>query len=146
MNSIQFIAESNRIEGITRPPTAEEILEFERFMQLEAVTVEELQRFVREYQPGAILRDQIGLDVRVARYLPPRGGPLIAEHLEQILTKRATPYEQHLAYEALHPFTDGNGRSGRMLWAWRMGDEALRLGFLHRFYYQTLDASARLST
>ena len=47
-------------------------------------------------------------------------------------------------YETLHPFMDGNGRSGRILWAWQMIEHniapGLSLGFLHAYYYQTLAA------
>ena len=39
-----------------------------------------------------------------------------------------------------HPFTDGNGRSGRALWLWQMNNHA-PFGFLHTFYYQTLENS-----
>ena len=51
-------------------------------------------------------------------------------------------WQTHNDYENLHPFTDGNGRSGRMLWAWQMrnDDDAMARGFLHTFYYQTLSA------
>jgi len=52
------------------------------------------------------------------------------------------PYLIHHAYETLHPFMDGNGRSGRILWACQMlahdYSPGLALGFLHCFYYQAL--------
>jgi len=38
---------------------------------------------------------------------------------------------------------DGNGRTGRAIWAWqmqRLGRDPFALPFLHRFYYQTLEA------
>jgi hypothetical protein len=133
---VAFIAESNKIEGILREPTQKEIDEFIRFMGVESVTIDELARFVSVYQPNARLRDRIGLDVRVGNYLPPKGGAGIVTMLQQLLFEDLNAYEMHIEYEKLHPFTDGNGRSGRALWAWKQRD--LKLGFLHKFYYQTL--------
>jgi hypothetical protein len=57
----------------------------------------------------------------------------------------ADPYILHVEYEQLHPFTDGNGRSGRAMWLYAMKkcgrlEQGLNLGFLHAFYYQTLSA------
>ena len=139
-----FIRESNRIEGIFRDPTKAEIDEFKRFMQLEKITVGELEQFVNVYQPDAMLRIAPGMDVSVGRYIPPRGGLHIPEKLEDLLFsvhhRTISAYQIHLEYESLHPFTDGNGRSGRMLWAWQLGDTAVSLWFLHLFYYQTLAA------
>ncbi len=82
--------------------------------------------------------------------IPQRGGPEIRTQLENLLTRAlqsasglisiadANAFNVHIAYEHLHPFTDGNGRSGRMLWAWQL--QRFPLGFLHTFYYQTLSA------
>lgn len=138
---VEFVSESNRIEGITRSPSNAEICEFHRFMKLKRITIAELQKFVSVYQPGAVLRDRAGFDVRVGNYVPPRGGPEIKTRLEGLLDccESSDPHFIHVQYETLHPFTDGNGRSGRMLWAWMMRE--FPLGFLHHFYYQTLAAS-----
>lgn len=135
-----FIRESNRIEGIFREPTIEEVNEFRRFIQLEKVTIEDMKIFVGVYQPNATLRDKIGYDVRVGNYIAPRGGVDIYHSLQRILEEvsNTNAFNTHIQYEKLHPFTDGNGRSGRMLWAWKM--KRLDLGFLHMFYYQTLQS------
>lgn len=141
MTASQFVAESNFIEGILRKPTTAEVAEFERFMGLDYITVEEMERFVSVYQPGAKLRDKPGLNVCVGCYIPPKGGKEVRQLLQGILSslEEHTPFQNHLSYERLHPFTDGNGRSGRILWAWNLGlSDALSLGFLHRFYYQAL--------
>ena len=136
-----FVWESNRIEGINRKPTQEEIVAHEVFLANKEVTVKDMEAFVSIVQPGAILRNKIGLNVRIGNYYPPSGGPEIEKQLEVLLRKANTypmnSYRTHLAYEKLHPFTDGNGRSGRVLWLWQVGGEA-PIGFLHSFYYQVL--------
>lgn len=138
-----FIRESNRIEGILRDPTDAEIAEYHRFMALPIVTVEDLQQFVKVYQPGAYLREREWQNVRVGDHVAPQGGPEIRPRLALILggMDKLSPYNVHRKYEVLHPFIDGNGRSGRMLWMWQMREAPL--GFLHTFYYQALQDCAR---
>jgi hypothetical protein len=112
MNTCEKVAESNHIEGIDRPPTDAEIVEHERFVGLEKVSISDLQRFVRVYQPNAKLRSQPGLNVRVGSHVPPKGGEHIVAQLQ-------------------------------VLWYWMMRNTSrVDLGFLHAFYYQTLNHCA----
>jgi hypothetical protein len=145
---VDFIRESNQIEGILRDPTDDEIAAHERLLkllQLHPTTVGDFQSVIA---PGKPLREHPGMNVRVGNHIAPEGGPLIIRQLHAILKKANaasdSPWSVHVAFELLHPYMDGNGRTGRAIWAWQMarsGLDPFTLPFLHRFYYQTLNAS-----
>lgn len=147
MSLRRFVSESNLIEGIQREPYAVEIDEISRLLDVQALTVPHLIGFVNVYQPGAKIRTHAGLNVRVGDHIAPPGGPEILTALESILARVNAhrgevrgpdgAYSIHHDYEKLHPFTDGNGRSGRAVWLWQMRGHA-PLGFLHHWYYQSL--------
>ena len=102
---------------------------------------------------GGKLRKEYGLDVRVGDHLPPRGGPFVEYELIEMCKKikdvRAEKHvlQFHIQFENLHPFTDGNGRTGRAIWWAQMcllNKEHrldLPLSFLQKFYYETLSNS-----
>lgn len=140
MNLYDFVVESNRIEGILREPTPAEIAAHKEFLSLSEITIPDLMNFVSICQPGEVLRDIPGLDVRVGSYYPPVGGPFIKRELTLLLEDIDIhdAFDIHNRYETLHPFTDCNGRSGRVVWLYQM-DGDVSLGFLHRWYYQSLD-------
>lgn len=141
-----FVTESNRIEGILREPTTAEIEAHKWFINLIRPAVGDLESLVSVVAPGTRLRDLPGINVRVGDHIAPAGGPEIRVALETILNKAFTPddpWQVHIEYETLHPFTDGNGRSGRALWLWQM--QTAPIGFLHQFYYQTLARVGRVN-
>ncbi len=140
-----FLLESNKIERLYHEITKEEILAFSNFMKLEKIHRDDLKEYVWRIEPGAILRNRIGKDITIGGNSAPRGGHNIEISLETLLEaineKRVDAFTAHREYELLHPFTDGNGRSGRMIWWWMMGGSPL--GFLHAWYYQSLDFARR---
>ena len=143
-----FVLESNRIEDIHRslddPQFLLEVKAHEKFLQEDDITVKSLEDFVSVIQPDAELRRKVGQDVYVGNHVPPPGGYEIPHALGELLYQMfwVGAYKTHVEYEVLHPFTDGNGRSGRVLWLKQMGGKA-PLGFLHEFYYQTLESEQR---
>ena len=148
MGLIEFILESNRIEDIHRsadhPQTVLEVEAYKKFLNAENITVQTLEDFVSVIQPDAELRRAVGRNVYVGNHVPIPGGHKVEIKLTELLHEMhwIGPYEMHIQYEQLHPFTDGNGRSGRVLWLKQMGGKS-PLGFLHEFYYQTLEKEQR---
>jgi hypothetical protein len=144
---VEFIVESNQIEGITDPPTDAQIEAHKRILALPQIRVRDLEAFVADVA-GTMLRRQPNRRMRVGGNPTPPGGPAIERELRWLLDRANagvdSPHTTHVQYELLHPFFDGNGRSGRALWAWQMQQLALDpfiRPFLHSFYYQTMDAA-----
>lgn len=154
---LNFVRESNKIEGILRDPLDKELIEFGRFINLTKVEVRDLVQFVNVYQFDARLRDTTSVPgVRVGNHIAPPSGVEILETLQTLLNDvnegvantGVTPFDAHCRYETLHPFTDGNGRSGRMLWAWhkRISGQVHHVidrAFLHQWYYESLQGVRR---
>lgn len=156
---IQFLIESDAIEGVKRIIQTPELQCAEAILELDEVTIAWLRTYVQMVEPDAMLRDRPYRNVTVGDYRPPSGGPGVEDaltlHLDQINNwhkcrlsasmRDSWAHGRHIDFEKLHPFTDGNGRAGRLLWLRAMGglpwldkqplDQNV---FLQWFYYQTL--------
>lgn len=144
-----FVRESNRIEGIFKDGAEfqSDVDAHETLLSIPApLRVRDVEEFVHAVAPGHMLRTRKGMDVRVGNYVAPPGGRDIKSSLSALIEHVDLPYidmspwQIHCDYETLHPFTDGNGRSGRVLWLRAMGGiRRAPLNFLHTFYYQSLE-------
>lgn len=143
---MEFAKESNRIEGVTNADDNERMFKkLEAFLKLEKLTVENVCGF----NEWGELRDREGMNVWIGGKMAQSGGNYIRRSLETLLsnisnhgnTSNVDAYNCHLCFERSHPFMDGNGRTGRAIWLWQMvrqHDYDLSLGFLHKWYYQSL--------
>jgi hypothetical protein len=146
----EFIVESNAIEGILRKPTKLELSASEFFLGQPTLFATKLGDLQNVFAPNKPIREFVGMDVYVGDYTPPLGGSNIVPKLNTILRRaqdpKESPWKVHVVFELLHPYLDGNGRTGCMLWAWQMNFQCRRpfsMSFLQRFYYQTLEAKGK---
>jgi hypothetical protein len=88
---VDFIRESNRIEGILRDPTEVEIAAHERLLklvQLHPTTVGDFQAVIAPRKP---LRERPGMNVRVGNHIAPREAPISSADFSASSAKRMTP-------------------------------------------------------
>lgn len=153
-----FLLESNMIEGYDFVDEREEQAGDE-FLKLTMLSVQDVSNFVHittlSHGSSGLIRTVHGMDVQIGDHFPKRGGPEVYAELRTMLETlsfvakngggKKMAWQFHCQYEDLHPYTDGNGRSGRMIWLWMMGGQAYlnnsKIGFLQMFYYQTLQNS-----
>ena len=149
LDLVAFQHESNKIEGIVGV-SGKQIEALQQLLAAKQMHERVLTAYVKIIQPDARLRSTSDIPgVRVGNYIAPSSGPALMEQLDRLLSSinrhAISTHEAHCMYEMLHPFTDGNGRSGRALWLW-MRHGIAQLGFLHQFYYDTLVSFEKINS
>lgn len=141
-----FVVSSNAIEGIFRdsPSLRREVDAVEAFLQSYTLGSHELLALVGVLQPEARIRTE-GEGIVVGSHVAPPGGKhmllQVVEILLAVQDNDANPIMTYMAWQHLHPLTDGNGRTGRVLYAWqviRWYGVLPRRNFLEEFHYETL--------
>lgn len=145
-----FIRESLAIEGVefltlSDDKKANIVRAHERFLYEDPLTIQSLVDFVRYVEPTAELRTKPGQNVVVYAHEAMKGGEQVKRALITLLEQanadkrppRVRSFDYYWKYLYLHPFTDCNGRSARVLWA-KLAEGISQDGFLGEFHYQAL--------
>lgn len=147
MNLKPFVEESWDIEGLS-PDKGDVLLLCSihlTFLIKESFDITDVETLASLFTGGrGVLRKDPDMDVYVGNHYPPLGGPHIVKVLSNLCedARMISPYELHQRFEHLHPFMDGNGRVGRLLWLWAMFnryDGYKPTTFLRPWYYQSLE-------
>jgi Fic family protein len=138
-----LIRESNAIEGINDPKEVDQSLiawdwlcdwnmplthgAICKVQKLITLNQDELQPHMRGHY-----RDMAKINVRVGNHYPPEYG-FVPNLMDNWLLDYAElgPWEAHKRFEHIHPFVDGNGRTGRMLMWWQEIESGLKPTMIH---------------
>lgn len=125
----KYITESNAIEGIFDEAEVAQSLKAWHFLQeqteISHAVICQIQRIITQNQDNlndkqrGYYRSHSGTEVTVGGRHAPAAimvDDLMRGWLEEMA--QMSPLIAHIRFESIHPFTDGNGRTGRMIYWW----------------------------
>jgi Fic family protein len=142
----EHIRQSNLIEGIDDHSQDRQSIAAWRWLEgqrnLSSAVVKRLHKVLTHTQKD-LAEEYKGvfrpIQVRVGSHVPPKPEDVKKEMSRWLKEwKTLTPKEAHVRFETIHPFVDGNGRTGRMLMWWmeqRLGKQPTLLKADERWAY-----------
>lgn len=138
---ISFLRESNNIEGVWDDVSLQQAIHAWEYLRskpkLSAHVVLKTHKILMLHQP--LHPDEKGYFRKIPIYIGGREGhpfwgvrediiewcqamnnSVTSKHVQEIEHKQGTAVAMHVLYEKIHPFVDGNGRTGRMFMNWHL--------------------------